>query len=127
MDKYDVLKSKWTEDETIELATSLLQRAYYEMINDLAKEAIEEAKENDWERNSEELDTWLNESIDGHAWVIYTGKNHIALYCSNQEPEMDLCGNMADGVNYAIMAYSVIEQDVAEALEREWPVVMEVK
>lgn len=62
------------------------KREYYESVKNMAEEAVAEAMNtspDDRDAAAEALDEYLNQSIDGSHWVIYTHENMHVLVASD--------------------------------------------
>ena len=93
---------------------------YRQEISDLAESLVDEMENHD-------RDSWLeymHETIDGHSFCIYTAESQDVIRHSNNDgAAVDNFG--ADGIvqdgqlNWAMMAYCAIEQDVLEEIDRQ--------
>jgi hypothetical protein len=58
------------------------RQAYWAEVRSLAEDVIGEARDNatsgDW-TDEDDLRTYIHESIDGHAWVIYTARAQMVF------------------------------------------------
>ncbi len=98
---------------------AITQKDYWEEIESLAKQCIEEAKEQD-----RELSEVIWETCDGHQWVIYTAYHHQVLQHCDADPAErfeDMGGpDMSKGWDNIVMqaTYLVLEGDVSERAQR---------
>lgn len=96
-----------------EEGTRLLRRWYFEEVRSLAREALRENP-----KDEEARDEWLHETIDGHEYIIYTGKTLGVLLCSdNADAEEEETGEKS--TDDARRAYFAMRADVREQLDAE--------
>jgi hypothetical protein len=106
--------------------STLTDTEYYAEIRNLAEEAYKEARSGDHgtgEQAREWLLEWLHETLDGHQFVIYTAQAQAVLAISNNDgacvENYGADGLVQDGaLNWGMMAYCAMEQDVFEAMSR---------
>jgi hypothetical protein len=109
-----------TDTPNLDQIVSDLRRWYYSEIRSLADAAIEEIKRGndgeDW------LHDWLHQTLDGHAFVIYTFKAKCALVASDNEGAIDDQFGHSGGTPEERCYYAMIA-DVRELLDArrdEW-------
>jgi hypothetical protein len=105
---------------TVEQADRVLRQDYWDAVRSIATEAEENVKSGEIE-DEDGLTEWLEQSVDGSSWVIYTRKNfQVLLYSDNESAFVDDFG--ADGlvkdgdVNWAGLAYMAMLADVRSIL-----------
>ncbi len=102
--------------ELIADAIRPIAQSYRETVNDIAKEALELADE-------EERETFVWESVDGSEWVIYyQNARAVAMVTDNLEAYEDGgidLGSLPDGASIeTLIAFYAMRADVCEAIER---------
>ncbi len=107
-------------EERIKSGLDALRHEYHNEVRSLADDVRAEVKAGRL-ADSEAVDTYLHETIDGHQWVIYTWRSQmVALVSDNSDAFVDQFGTeglVKDGaINWAGMAYCALEQDVRESL-----------
>lgn len=89
--KQENRKASAADESSFHAATSALNRWYWNEIRSLAidlMERIESGELADEDAVTEDLE----QTIDGHEFVIYTGKAMLALYCSENEDAVEDAG-----------------------------------
>lgn len=102
------------------------RRWYYSEIRDLAKEAIKEClkecADDDTDARREWITTWVDETTDGHEFVIYTAQAGMVLAASDHDSAYeDEIGDEGASVEArACMAMRADVWDYLNASEDEW-------
>ena len=105
----------------------LTESEYRQEIRDLAAEVMRETRSGDHgtgEQAREWLLEWVPETLDGHAFVIYTAQAQAVLAISENDSAMvDNYGSdglVTDGgLNWSAMAYCAMEADLMDYLSRQ--------
>jgi hypothetical protein len=101
------------------------RQAYWAEVRSLAEDVINEARDNatsgDW-TDEDDLRTYIHESIDGHAWVIYTARAQMVCLASDNDGagmEEGLVdpASFKDGIPWSQLAYCAMERDLYEHLD----------
>ena len=105
---------------TVEQAMSILRREYWEHVHSLADDLRDAVKDGEVSNADEALE-YVEQSVDGSRWVIYTYLNMRVLMFSDHEnaaaDELGPDGLVTDGnVHWAGMAYMALRADVLDAL-----------
>lgn len=100
--------------------TSALAHTYNEEIRSLAEDYVKRIKAGDFEDREAFLQD-VHETLDGHAFVIYTFKAQcVCLVSDNSDVYVDNYGSdglVKDGyINWEAMAYAAMEADLLDAL-----------
>ena len=127
----NTIEAEAKNDAAVQDAENILRREYWQQVHGIiedAKQAILDGEITD----TEGLDTWLHETIDGHQWVIYTKYNFfVLLYSDNESAYVDDFGQeglVRDGaINWAAMAYCAMMADVRASLPDEDKLFQEVE
>lgn len=93
---------------------------YWAEVRNLADECISEARENRW--STDDIETWLHETIDSHEFVIYTGPAlDVLRHCSNENAYTDEFGDVprqeGGGINWHALAYFALLEDVRARID----------
>jgi hypothetical protein len=114
-----------TQDARISFADAIgaLRAEYYSDIRDIAQE-IKKAIEDGEIEDRDSLQTRIHETCDGNQWVIYTQNAQVVLLVSSNDgayaDEYGAEGMTTDGaINWSVMAYAAMEQDLMEQLDSE--------
>jgi hypothetical protein len=102
------------EEDVLALAGSALRAWYYGRVRDLAADVLQEMVSGRL-ADTEELDRYLQESVDGTDIVVYTFKAKAALLASDNEDAAEDMGLEAPSAE--ARAYYALEADVRELLE----------
>jgi hypothetical protein len=109
-----------TEEQIVEVAAGIEQRAYYATVRDIVEDLKRAIKDGDVTDEDGATD-WLHETIDGHHDVIYTScaqdivriSSNSGAYVENFGPE----GMVKDGdIQWSLLAYCALEADVLEEI-----------
>ena len=87
---------------------------YKTEVQDLARQIRDEAREDD-----RDVDDVLHETVDGHAWVIYTYRAvEVMQHASNPDAYQDLGIDASGGWSQFVSqaAYCALAEDVRDAL-----------
>ena len=103
-------------------AMRVLRAEYYQSVRGMTedlKRAIKDGEVTD----QESLETWIQQSVDGSYWVIYTHANFQVLMCSNNYDaysedfgEPPLSGS---DINWAALAYAAMQRDLQQQIDAE--------
>ena len=109
--------------------TNITYREYKDEISDLAedlyKEAMEEHPEDEDDRNEYIMER-VNETVDGHRWIIYNAYN-LSVYEHSPNPDawQDIYGNEGLGSIlsvrgilsvHTVIAYCAMQADIEQAV-----------
>ena len=98
----------------------LTREEYWSEIQSLVDELRREAKAHDM--NRDDAKRWLHETLDGHGFVIYTGKAMLVLlHSDNDAAYFDVNGSV-DGwtsIPWNTLAYYAMEADVLACLDAD--------
>ena len=98
-----------------EEAVRVLRAEYYQSVRALVDEGMNEIREGRV-TSAEELNEWLEQSIDGSYWVIYTHANMQVIFVSdNDDAYMEDFGEApveGGNINWAALAYAAMRRDV---------------
>lgn len=108
-------------ETTVEEATRVLRKAYYDDVRGVA-DALLECIESGELQDAKDADTWLHETVDGHARVIYTGQAMDCLRYSDHDSayfdDFGTDGIIEDGsINWSGLAYAAFMADIREHLD----------
>lgn len=107
----------YDNDNQLDTALQNLRQWYYKGVRALA-DAVIDAVKNGEIKNEEELDQYVHESVDGHAFVIYTFKAKAALLASDYEDAYDTeMGDEGGPYDPSVRAYFALRADVMEQIE----------
>lgn len=119
----DAKRAIYYTRDPVEMANGILQREYEQVISDIVYEAKAKIADLDDDEITctDDLETWLHESIDGHEFVIYTYRNFQVLrYSSNDGAYVEDFGaeDLAKegGVNWPALTYCAMLADVRDEL-----------
>lgn len=112
-----------SKNDPYDQALTILRKWYYTEIRVLAKEALKAAKKSDRDED-EFIQDWVAETIDGHEFVIYTGKAQAVLLASDKSGAyFDEFGGedpMEGGdIAWSKLAYAAMCTDVQEQIQAE--------
>ena len=103
-------------------AMRVLRAEYYQSVRRMTedlKRAIKDGEVTD----QESLETWIQQSVDGSYWVIYTHANFQVLMCSDNHDaysedfeEPPLSGS---DINWAALAYAAMQRDLQQQIDAE--------
>lgn len=112
---------------TLDQAFNMMRAWYHDEIRSLVDSAIEEAKTrhvdgDDEDSRRERMTDWVDETTDGHEYVIYTFKAKcVCLASDNEDAYADEIGEAPPTVEaQACMAMRRDVWDLLEAREDEW-------
>ena len=110
-----------TEEKTIttDEADRVLRADYFGAVRSIAEEAEQMVRDGDL-ADEEALTEWIEQSVDGCHWVIYTYANFQVLrYCSNHDAYTeygDVPTDCDGSIRWAAMAYAAMLEDVRDAV-----------
>lgn len=119
-------RTREEQSKAEDLAHTILRGAYYTDVREVAEEALQQIESGEI-TNTDELDTWLHETVDGHERVIYTGQAMDTVrYSDNDEEMVSEFGAdglvKGDSIQWSQIAYHAMLADVREELgEVEFP------
>ena len=110
------------EEMSVADAERRIDRDYREDVEGIAKEIANDVR-NGRIVDAEGLQDRLHEDVDGAQRVIYTHQAKLGMLAtSNDEAYFDSFGPEGaitrDGINWSVLMYAALEQDVIEELER---------
>jgi len=108
------------QEITVSQANDVLRREYYDAVREIAAEAEEMVKKGEIE-DEDGLTEWVEQSVDGSQWIIYTRRNFQVLqYSDNDSAYVEQLGEVpvtdATDINWAALAYMAMLTDVREHL-----------
>lgn len=109
----DRIEREHGEDNLLSLATSRLRAWYYGTVRDLAEDCLRSILDGSI-CDTEGLDRWISETVDGTDLVVYTFKAKCVLLASDNEDAADEHG--FENPTTEARAFCAIEADVLELL-----------
>jgi len=111
------------------MADDMTRREYESEIQGIALDAIEEgwtqAGPDADEPDEEAMREYVQQTVDGHQWIIYHGyPEDVLRFTSNKDAYIDAFGSIeAKDTNDALakMAYMAMEQDVNDVISNQAP------
>lgn len=105
---------------TVAQAEGILRAEYWDDVRGMAEDARQAVKDGDV-NDTEELENWLNESIDGYGRVIYTARAMDGLrWSDNDEAYFDeglYCEeDFRDGIPWSKLMFCALMADVRDTL-----------
>jgi hypothetical protein len=105
---------------TVAQAEGVLRAEYWDDVRGMAEDARQAVKDGDV-NDTEELENWLNESIDGCGRVIYTAQAMDGLRWSNHDEacfDEGLCceDDFRDGIPWSKLMFCALLADVRDTL-----------
>lgn len=101
-------------------AVRVLRAEYYSRVRDMVEEAKDEIKAGNI-HSREELDEYVEQSIDGSYWVIYTHANRQVIFVTdNPDAYIDDFGEPpieGGDIDWAALAYAAMRRDVYDLLD----------
>ncbi len=98
-------------------AVRVLRTEYYQEVRSIVEEAMGEIKGGNI-ADREGLDEYIDQSVDGSYWVIYTHANFQVIFVSdNHDAYMEDFGEPpveGGDINWAALAYAAMRRDVSE-------------
>jgi hypothetical protein len=102
------------ESERLDIATSVLQKDYYDDVNGVVEEIEKAIADGELTSDSDVYDR-IHETIDGHSRVIYTHNARLGLaFCGNPEAYMDETGEEPE--NDSQQMFWAMREDVNDRL-----------
>lgn len=103
-------------------AMRVLRAEYYRGVRSIAHEIRDRIKDGEIQ-NQDDLETHLNQSIDGSYWVIYTHANFQVLICSDHHDEYtEQFGEPPvrdNEIQWNSLAFAAMERDVRDQMDAE--------
>lgn len=100
-------------------AVRVLRAEYYESVRSIVEEGMGQIKEGHI-LNREGLDEYIDQSVDGSHWVIYTHANFQVIFVSdNHDAYMEDFGEApvsGNDINWAALAYAAMKRDVYDLI-----------
>lgn len=100
-------------------AVRVLRAEYYESVRSIVEEGMGEIKNGNIP-NREGLDEYLEQSVDGSYWVIYTHANFQVLFVSdNHDAYMEDFGEPpveGSDIKWAALAYAAMRRDIYDLI-----------
>ena len=111
------------------MADDMTRKEYWDEIQTIGQDAIEEgwaqASADDDAPDEEAIREYVQQTVDGHQWIIYYGyPEDVLRFTNNKDAYIDAFGRIeADNTNEALakMAYMAMEQDVNDFISNQEP------
>jgi hypothetical protein len=105
-----------------EAARDASARAYHAMIRELAEQIVSEARDNADDWREDDLSDYIHQTLDGHAWVIYTARAQMVCMVSESdgvgvEDGLIDPSEFRDCIPWSKLAYCAMEADLREEFE----------
>lgn len=104
-----------TKAPTYDEIRNMARRWYYDEIKSIADEVERKCKARDFD-SSDEVHDYVQQTIDGHEFVIYTGQAMLACFASDHDDDYEE-ENGEKPPTVEVQAFYAIKRDVYETLD----------